>query len=134
MSIFFGAFVGAVAGMTTATLHILTGMSKLLAGIIMMTVLYSLSLRLMNGSNLSLYGLRSWYSGSSGSSEYSLLSAVIVLPLLLLLTLFLKTEFGLLLRATGENKHLVLKLGKPHWVYLLTSLGWLILLLALLVQ
>ncbi len=122
-SIAIACLIGAAAGLLTSSLHILTGMSRLLAGIIMMTVLYAVSLHIMGGSNLSLSGLSTFYSCAHSWFGRSAASLVLVIPLAILLVIFLHTEFGLLLRATGENQQLVKKLGRPCTLYLLTTLA-----------
>ena len=50
----FGMMAGMVAGMMTAWLHVKLGILHLLAGILMMTALYSINLRIMNAPNLPL--------------------------------------------------------------------------------
>src|SRR5271170_1337041 len=49
-----GALAGATAGAVTATLHTRFGINRLLAGILVMTALYSVNLRVMGKSNISL--------------------------------------------------------------------------------
>lgn len=121
--ILLGGIVGALAGIVTSSLHLLTRMSRLLAGIIVSTALYAVTLHVLNGSNFPLTGFATWYGDSATWYERVLRSAVVLVPILLLLTTFLRTEYGLLLRASGENWSLVKKLGKPCWLYLLTTLA-----------
>ena len=123
LSIFLGGLAGSLAGSVTASLHLLTGMSRLLAGIIMMTALYAISLRVMQGSNVPLFDVTTWYSEVNGWDGRCLRTIVLVLPITVLLTVFFHTEFGLLLRASAENWNLVKKLGKPCWLYLLVTLA-----------
>lgn len=52
----FGMMAGMIAGMMTAWLHVKLGILHLLAGILMMTALYSINLRIMNAPNLPLLG------------------------------------------------------------------------------
>lgn len=122
---------GGVAGSCTAVLHTKAKVNKLLAGIIMMTALYSINLRIM--------GLLPFLSSGSTSLKPSLLSAtrpnlplldvatfldplgtgvfktvillLAALFLVVLLWLFLSTRFGLFLRATGENPRVVTAMG-----------------------
>src|ERR1700677_3104775 len=49
-----GALAGATAGAVTATLHTSFGINRLLSGILVMTALYSVNLRVMGKSNLPL--------------------------------------------------------------------------------
>jgi putative tryptophan/tyrosine transport system permease protein len=112
-----------VAGVVTATLHLVTKMSRLLAAIIVMTALFGLSLRVLNGSNLSISGYLTFYQGTSDWLGRSITTLSVVLPAVALLIAFLHTEFGVLLRASGENWHLLRKLGKPCWLYLIVTLA-----------
>jgi putative ABC transport system permease protein len=123
LAILIAVAVCGAAGITTAVLHLATGMSRLLAGIVMMTALYALSLRVMRGSNLPLFDYPTLYAHSFGWVTRCLVSGSIVVPCLIVVVLLLHTEFGLLLRANGENEPLVRKLGKPTWVYLLVTLA-----------
>ena len=51
-----GCVAGAAAGATTAFIHTRFGVHRLLAGILMMTALYSVNLRIMGQSNVPLIG------------------------------------------------------------------------------
>jgi putative ABC transport system permease protein len=121
--IMMGAGGGFVAGMLTSTLHLLTRMSRLLASIIVMTALYTVVLRFLHGSNLSIAETITWYSNASGWTLRIFDSLLIVIPAVIILIVFFHTEFGLLLRASGENWNLVQKLGKPCWLYLMVTLA-----------
>lgn len=99
--------VGALFGMLTAFLHNKLEISKLLSGILVMTMLYSVSLRIMGTSNLSLIKLKTlWASNYSVSSQYYNLaiSVIIVAVVFILLYLLLKTNIGLKLRALGDSE------------------------------
>lgn len=52
----FGMMAGMMAGMITAWLNVKIGILHLLAGILVMTALYSVNLRIMGAPNLSLLG------------------------------------------------------------------------------
>jgi putative ABC transport system permease protein len=101
-------FAGAFSGLVTAWLSTHLRMLNLLAGILTMTALYSLNLRIMGRPNIALLGektiLTEWFSGTTAfvSSHF--------LPLFLaallfgaLLYCFLNTRLGLAVRATGSN-------------------------------
>lgn len=106
---------GSMAGALTAMLHGRLGISKLLSGILVMTMLYSLSLRVMAGSNLSLLSIETFLStlpyhkdvwGVAGAAA----PLVVVLFTLMLL---MQTNVGVLLRATGDNDEALLNKGIP---------------------
>lgn len=104
----FSAFVvAAFFGYITSLLHNVLKISKLLSGILVMTMLYSVSLRIMSTSNLSLNNVQTiWSSNYSESGQYlNLLFAVIIcISVFLFLFRFLKTNLGLRIRALGDSE------------------------------
>jgi len=102
------AFIGgAIAGFITGFIHIKFKITNLLAGIIVMTGLYSINLRIMGRSNIPLFGIDNIFS-----NRYNLLIILfIVLLSKLFLDYLLKTKFGFSLRALGDNETLVISLG-----------------------
>lgn len=107
LAIILSFVVGTVFGILTALLHNKLKISKLLSGILTMTLLYSVSLRIMGTSNLSLIKYNTlWISDYSESSQYyNLLIAIIITFIIFnLLYFFLKTNLGLRLRALGDSE------------------------------
>lgn len=103
------AFVGgALAGLLTAILFTKLKITPLLSGILTMTILYSVNLRINGKSNVPLFGYESVYK----YGHPILILAILVLVLKLMLDWFLKTEKGYLLIATGDNESLVRSLGQ----------------------
>lgn len=81
----------------------------LLAGILTMTGLYSINLRIMNNSptlNLFVAGKPAQTILSNASTRLWVLLAI-VLVIIGLLYLFFKTNLGLMLRASGDNETMV---------------------------
>lgn len=105
-----GGTVGLLAGFMTALLHVKGRISRLLSGIIMMTVLYSVNLQIMRKSNIQLVDTRTIFSFVGPHFRFAFLLSL-ALILLLLSYLFLKTYLGYLLRACGENPDVIKKLG-----------------------
>lgn len=102
------AFVfGSLTGAITYFLHIKMRIASLLAGILTMTILYSVNLRINGKANIPLYNNGSVFD--YGNNIFVLI--VIVLIIKIFMDLFLKTEIGYLLIATGDNKTLVKSLG-----------------------
>ncbi|HOB61193.1 MAG TPA: ABC transporter permease [Candidatus Competibacteraceae bacterium] len=102
------AAAGALAGLTTAWLHLRLGILHLLASILTMIALYSINLRIMGRPNIALLGeptvLSPLQDGSIPSYVLTPLAfAVAVFALKWLLDRFLNAEVGLALRATGAN-------------------------------
>lgn len=111
---------GAFAGLVTGFLHTKMKVQYILAGIITMTGLYSINLKVGGKPNLSLYGKETIFTYFSSflnnlglpadfvSRYYKLiLLALIVFVLGILLYLFFKTQTGLAIRATGNNEEMV---------------------------
>ena len=107
---------GALAGLLTGFLHTKLKIAPLLAGILTMICLYSINLRVMGRPNISLspyLGHKTIISILKGlnlplKSIYliPLVFFLVVLVLKLLLDLFLHTELGLAIRATGNNEEM----------------------------
>ncbi|MGF6906291.1 ABC transporter permease [Fusobacterium sp. PH5-44] len=132
---------GAVAGFFTGFIHVKLKVSNLLAGIIVMTGLYSVNLRIMGLKDLSYASIKSavtlaksgetsvlkeffkqWIPKSNASlfSTKHLLngnvSTIIVILILIVLVkiimdYLLKTKFGFALKALGDNESLIIGLG-----------------------
>ena len=105
---------GAAAGLITSLLQTKLKVQSILAGILTMTFLYSVNLRIMGGkSNVALLGKPTVFSLFPAlPQELSRLSKIPLLLLIaalacLLLGFFLKTATGLALRATGDNVEMV---------------------------
>ena len=99
---------GTLAGLLTATLFIKLKIKPILAGILTMTILYSVNLRTNGKANVSLFDFPSVFD----KGNKLILLIVIVIALKVLMDLFLKTETGYLLIATGDNEALVRSLGQ----------------------
>ncbi len=99
---------GAAAGFVTGMIHVKLRVTNLLAGIIVMTGLYSINLRIMGKSNIPLFSVKHLFNGS--------ISAIIVVAIILLIVklgvdFLLKTKFGFALKALGDNESLIISLG-----------------------
>ena len=122
-----GVGAGLCAGVVTGCLHVLlkSGESdstnygpKLLAGILTMTALYTVNLRIMGRSNIPLLGVDGVFEKvgdflSLTMVSWNLILALAALALVVkyLLDWFLHTEFGLTLQATGDNEQMIRALG-----------------------
>src|SRR5829696_623948 len=100
---------GAVAGMCTGIIHAKLKVNPLLAGILMMTALYSVNLFIMGRSNIPLINEQNIFDTIYMREFAAMLLFTIVFWLLL--SLVLKTDFGLAMRATGNNEQMIRALG-----------------------
>ena len=110
--------VGCVAGLGTALLSTKLRINALLAGILMMVSLYSINLLIMGRSNIPLLREVTVFDhiaeslGITVSLALSIsVMAVLAIIVLIVLNLFLRTEIGLALRATGDNEQMIRGLG-----------------------
>ena len=99
---------GAAAGAVTGLIHVKLKVKDLLAGILVMTALYSVNLRVMEKSNIPLFEEDNIFN-----TEYSMMITIVVLILIskFLLDYLLKTKFGFALKALGDNENLIVSLG-----------------------
>jgi putative ABC transport system permease protein len=111
-------FFGSLAGLITYTLNIKLKIKALLSGILTATMLYTINLRLNGKSNVGLFEFDSIYDGF----EPVIILVLIVFTVKILMDLFLKTEVGYLLIATGDNETLVRSLGEDSNKYKLIGL------------
>jgi putative ABC transport system permease protein len=111
-------FIGTLAGLITYTLHIKLRIKALLSGILTMTLLYSVNLRLNGKSNVGLFN----YDTIFDKFEVLIVMILIVAAVKILMDKFLKTEIGYLLIATGDNETLVKSLGEDSNKYKLIGL------------
>ncbi len=111
---------GVAAGCVTGLIHIKLKVRDLLSGIIVMTALYSINLRIAGKANVPLFSKETIFDHGflagipEGLAPYSsiLILLGIVVFCKILLDLFLKTRAGYLLRAAGDNEVLVTSLAK----------------------
>ncbi len=112
---------GLLAGCITGLIHVKLKVRDLLSGIIMMTALYSINLRIAGKANLPIFSKETIFENTfldaavpEGLDPYlvCIILFVIVLLCKILLDLFLKTRAGYLLRAVGDNEVLVTSLAK----------------------
>ncbi len=96
------------AGMVTGWLNVKLGIMDLLASILMMTALYSINLRIMDGPNIPLIVSDTVFSLTQFSflEDYHwrpMLLAIVVIVVKFLMDWFFATETGLAMRSTGSN-------------------------------
>lgn len=103
---------GMAAGLVTGLLHTQLKIPALLSGILTMIALWSINLRIMSKSNISLLRMDTVYTMLEGlglNKTYAImvLGLLFVLALIIFLYWFFGTEIGCAIRATGSNPHMV---------------------------
>lgn len=128
-----GCLAGGVAGAITATLHTRFGINQLLSGILVMTALYSVNLRVMGKSNIPLLSqptlmnyaeqlavrllgeqqmmqVLGWEASARDLCTL-ILMALIAAGIGGLLFAFFRTNIGLAMQAIGDNSAMIRALG-----------------------
>lgn len=108
---------GALAGLCTGIIHVKFKVKDLLSGIITMTALYTINLRITGRSNLAFFNentifnsrIALWIPQSCRIVVIAILLAIVVK---LVMDWYLHTKSGFLLSACGDNKTLVTSLAK----------------------
>jgi putative tryptophan/tyrosine transport system permease protein len=113
-----GMGAGAVGGFLTAVLYTKLGINGILAGILTLTATYTVNLRVMTRPNVAILTEPTVFDDlyavlGLNASQYSLMAvlAVFVGVVVAGLTWLFHTEFGLSLRATGDNEGMIRGLG-----------------------
>ena len=102
---------GVAAGLVTGFLQTKLKVQPILAGILTMTALYSVNLRIMGGKpNIPLFGKSSIFEPFAFLPDFlqKLLPSLLILAVVfVLLRVFLSTQVGMSIRATGDNESMV---------------------------
>lgn len=106
---------GAIAGMLTGWVHTRLKIDALLAGILVMTGLYSINLTVLGRSNIPLNQVDTVFEtlGIFGQAVYNELGVGLLFLLILsgLLAYMLRTDFGIAMRATGNSESMTRAMG-----------------------
>jgi putative ABC transport system permease protein len=106
---------GGAAGAITGLIHTKLKINPLLAGILVMTGLYSVNLTVMGRSNLPLIDASSIFTAIQLTDNFNINTLLMLLAFIIGLTLIigylLKTDFGIAMRATGNSESMVRALG-----------------------
>lgn len=112
-------FGGTTAGLVTGLIHTRLKVPDLLAGILTMTMLYSVNLRIMsNRANVSLLRIPTLFTRFAETFSFMeretaivLLCLLVVIIIKILIDIFFHTDYGLSLGALGANPQLVISQG-----------------------
>jgi putative ABC transport system permease protein len=111
LGVVLAACAGAVAGAVTAFLQTKLKVQPILAGILTMTALYSVNIMVMGGSpSLSLRMGDTLFGkarGALGAYTIHVIGFIVVMLISIVIFLFLNSQTGLTIRATGDNEDMV---------------------------
>ena len=110
---------GALAGAITATIHNRLKVPGLLAGILTMTMLYSINIRILGGrANVPLLRVTTVYTRfpeifSFLSHSWALLLGTLIIALVIkvLIDLFFRADLGISIGAMGSNEQMIISMG-----------------------
>ncbi len=112
--------LGAVVGTLTGIIHVKLKVRDLLSGIIMMTALYTVNLRIAGRANFPIYNEETIFSNSflnsmvpAALAPYTTVIVIFIVTMICkyLLDIYMSTKSGFLLRAVGDNPTLLTSLG-----------------------
>jgi putative ABC transport system permease protein len=122
----FALIAGCLAGSATALIHLTLKLNTLLCGIIVLTMLFSINIRIMGKPNQALFAFDNMFDVILGSQarnltwQIGLVGALVLLTAFVLLQ-FLRTEAGTAMRAVGANQAMARAQGISIWTQ--TTLG-----------
>jgi len=107
---------GFLAGCCTGLLNTKLKINSLLAGILMMTILYSVNLRIMGRSNIQLLTVNTLLTPLENLDINRFIPIiafflVVALSIKFLTDMFMHTQIGFAMRATGDNEQMIRTLG-----------------------
>lgn len=111
---------GAGVGVLTGLIHVKLKVRDLLSGIIMMTALYTINLRIAGRANLPIYTMdtifdnelvHKIFNGKAATFSTVVIIFFITMIMKFLLDWYMSTKSGFLLRAVGDNDTIVTSMG-----------------------
>lgn len=122
------ACAGFLAGSTTAFIHLRFGINTLLAGILVMTMLYSINLRIMGRTNIALFTFDSLFKdlNPENFNDPGFKIAVVgtlITVILVALYYLLVTERGTTIRAVGASPDMAEAQGVSIWSATILGVG-----------
>jgi putative tryptophan/tyrosine transport system permease protein len=130
VAIMLGSLGGGVAGVLTGLIHTKLNVNGILAGIIVMTGLYSVNLHIMQRANIPLINnvtifniIQRFNIGFSEEMWLSVVLTTFTYVVIVAFSLFFISDFGVLIRASGNNPTMVAALGSNVDSLKILSLG-----------
>ena len=122
------AACGFLAGCCTGVLNTKLKINSLLAGILMMTILYSVNLRVMGRSNIQLLTVNTLLTPLENLPVNRFIPIIgffllVAIGIKILTDLFLHTQMGFAMRATGDNEQMIRSLGVNTDTMTIAGLG-----------
>ena len=121
-----------VIAFAAGLIHVKLKVRDLLSGIIMMTALYTVNLRIAGRANLPIYNMttlfdnalvKKVFSGALAPFANTIIILIITLIMKFLLDWYMNTKSGYLLRAVGDNETIVTSMGVDKGVIKIIGLA-----------
>lgn len=128
VALILGVASGGASGLGTAALHLLLKLPVLMAGLVMTMALFTVTLRVLGMPTVSLIGVPTIFSpvvsepGRTADLWMSAILFAVVAVVFAAFGLFLKTDLGLALRASGANARMVRSQGVNENALLILAL------------
>jgi putative ABC transport system permease protein len=113
-----GMSAGAAGGLVTGLLYTKLRINAILAGILTLTATYTVNLRVMEKPNVAILSeptvfdqIYRFLGLNSGQYSLMIVLGLIVGVVMLMLTWLFRTDYGLAIRATGDNETMIRSLG-----------------------
>lgn len=132
VTLFVSFAAGAAVGVLTGLIHVKLRVRDLLSGIIMMTALYTVNLRIAGRANLPIYNQKTIFENElvhhifqGKAAVYSTVVIIFLITMLMkfLLDWYMSTKSGFLLRAVGDNDTIVTSMGVDKGVVKIVGLS-----------
>lgn len=125
MALAFGVMAGFLGGTLTAFIHEKIKLNSLLCGILVLSMLYSIDIRVMGQPNTALFSYPNFFSYLPNDTLINriLLLAAVNVILIGVLVWFLGTQHGMAMRALGSSHAMARAQGVSVKVYVLVGLG-----------
>ena len=128
LSLLAAVLFGLLAGAATALIHLYLRVPSLLAGIIVLTMLFSINIRVMGKPNTALFDHDSIFTlllDADGGEPITQFALIMGLVILFAGTFywFLNTELGVALRCVGANQAMARAQGIPTHCYIVAGIA-----------
>ncbi|MCI8284467.1 MAG: ABC transporter permease [Firmicutes bacterium] len=120
LAVLVSCVAGMIVGIFTGIIHVKLKVRDLLSGIVMMTALYTVHLRIAGMANLPIYGkhtifdndlVNSIFKGSAAQFKTVIIIFIATMISKYLLDWYMSTKSGFMLRAVGDNETIVTSSG-----------------------
>lgn len=120
LAVLVSCLAGMIVGIFTGIIHVKLKVRDLLSGIVMMTALYTVHLRIAGMANLPIYGKRtifdndlvnSIFQGQASQFKTVIIIFIAAMVSKYLLDWYMSTKSGFMLRAVGDNETIVTSSG-----------------------